>query len=242
MWTEEQIASLNLDQPQILNAVLASGCASLDFLSAASDSLDRLGPPHVGCFAMLPFPLAVSPTECFNIPTGQDGAVAKLQFNHFNASIEVEHHVSYSPCVLNYQAERRGIGTQVVGYITLWGRHLRYYANYLSCLGDSGLRRANVNKSLWVKRRSPAGWDGDAINSFQFEDELNAAIGSAFAHALSVFIDNYNVAALSRLICPKLIPGLFTMLAPGRVSYEQRPTPPLDGMLQSWSLKEPVKS
>jgi hypothetical protein len=242
MWTEEEIASRNHEQPQILKAVLASGCATLDLLSLASEELDALGPPHIGCFAMLPFPLAVSPKDEFSIPTGRDGAVAKFRFNHFTATTNADHGIQYQPCTLDYEAECRGIGTQVVGYITLWGRHLRYYPHYLSCLSGNGLEKRNLNKSLWDKKRAPVGFEGYAINSHRYEDELNAAIVPAFAFALSVFIDNYNVSALFNFSCPKPLPGVFTMLAPGRVSYCHRPQTPFASMLQTCSITRPANT
>jgi len=73
--------------------------------------------------------------------------------------------------------------------------------------------------NLSGKETSPTGVDGHAMDSYRYEDELNGAIVLAFAYALSVFLDNYNVAALYNFTCPMPIPGVFTMPAPGRVSY-----------------------
>lgn len=240
MPTEDAITSRNSDQPRILNALLNSGCATHEFLCAVADELEGLPDPHVGCFGMLPFPLAVASNESFSVPTGRDSATATFRFRHFRTTIDADHRIRYETFepALDFEINGNGIGTQVICYITPWGRHLRYYSHYLACVGDHGLEARSLSNSIWGRKRAPAGFDGDPMDSHRYEDELNGAIVLAFAFALSVFLDNYNIAALYNVTCPKPVPGVFTMLAPGRVSYRNTPISPAASMFQYWSIKE----
>jgi hypothetical protein len=241
MWTEEEITSRNSDQPRILNALLSSGCVTHEFLCEVAEELDGLPEPHVGCFGMLPFPLAVSSNDSFSVPTGRDGATATFRFEHFIATFDAGNRIRYETYhpTLDFEINGSGIGTQVICHITPWGRHIRNYSHYLACVGDHGLEgRSLISKSLWGRKRAPTGVDGHAMDSSRYEDELNGAIVLAFAYALSVFLDNYNVAALYNFTCPMPIPGVFTMPAPGRVSYRNPPIPPAASMFQCWLIKE----
>jgi hypothetical protein len=176
----------------------------------------------------------------FNIPTGREGAAANLSFRHFKVGLDARGRTDYCPCEVIYQKDTQGLGTQVIAYISLWGRHLRYYRNYLACFSSSGLDNRLLSSSLWETSRAPAGYDGDGLTSHRFEDELNKAVLTAFEFALRVFIDNYNIAVLDDVRPPKTLRGFSTLLAPGRVSFPTKPDPPLIDMLQTRYLPEEV--
>jgi hypothetical protein len=212
-----------------------------DFLCSVAEEQDSLPNANVACFGMLPFPLAVRTGESFSTPAGRDGATATFHFEHFRATVDPTNLVAYQPYIYGPNSEY-GVGTRVFCFITLWGRHLFYYPHYLSCLGDNGLELRSLNKSLWGKKRAPVGYDGEAMSSHRYEDELNRAIVLAFASSFNIFLDNYNVIALQSLSAPKTIPGVFTMLAPGRVSFRRQPVSPASLMFEQRTLIEQVDS
>jgi hypothetical protein len=232
MWTIEEIAERNIDQPQILQAILNSGAGTEIMLQEVAEQLETLGPPHVACFAKLAFPLAISPGHAFVIPTGRY-ATATVRFTHFELTLGPDRRIQYIEKKPTYCANNVGIGTQVIAFIDLWGRHRNYYLNYLSCVTASGLRNQQLNKSLYGKTRAPAGYASDTIDAHRFEAEANDAIALAFHYAMKTFINNYNIVAPDDLICPERdhLSGLFMMLAPGRVSYCARPDIPISKML-----------
>lgn len=200
MWTEDDLYSINGDQVQVLESILMPSCATPELVCMAAERLETLDSSCVCCFAKLPFPLAVNSSDTFSISTGRDRATAQLRFSHYSITDDQSEGVTYSDCPLIPNSNSKGVGTQVVALISLWGRHLRYYQNYRASLTPSGLEKRLLNTSLWGKRRAPAGYDGDPIDSQGYESELAQSAAIALRFALRIFIDNYNIVALARII------------------------------------------
>jgi hypothetical protein len=232
MWDEEEITARNSDQPQIFKAVLAPWCASLELLGEVGAQLEELAVASVACFAKLPFPLGVNPSDSFVVASGRDDAKTTLTFRHFMINEGSAGEIRFKGLAHGSDKQLRGVGTQVVAFIALWGRHLRYHQKYLSCLGPQGLENRLLNNSLWRHKRAPAGYDGISIDSIRYEDELNRAVILAFHFSMKVFLDNYNIVAFDDLRYPDQVAAVFTMPGPGRVSFTSKPISPFEQMLQ----------
>ena len=206
----------------------------------SADFLEGLGPPHVCCIGALPFPLMIDTSRPFSLATGIREQPPKLRFQHFKVA-PFENRTSISIAASLPTGERvRGLGTRVLLYLPLWEDNRKYYSHYLTCLGPNGLAVRNLARTIWGTKHAPSGKAHEALNSDKYEDNVNASVLPMFRRILTQFVDTYNLVGLFNERIPDTLPGVFTMLAPGRVSYRRPPLAVGPFMLQTHWIEELV--
>jgi hypothetical protein len=240
MWSFEEIETCNSDHPLKLRTILRSSAARESQLSRTADELEVRGSPWIACFAQLPFPLSVNPSDVFNVPVGRYGASASLRFSHFRIEPTPTNNFSFEEIVLPSGATVNGIGTQVGCFMTLWGRHAAKYGKYLECVTETGLNNRILNAALWGRRRAPADYSEPIVNADEFEHQATSSVRTALEFAIRIFLDAYSVVAIDDVLSPKELPGFFAMLAPGRVNYIDAPESPVRSMTKEWFLPNVV--
>jgi hypothetical protein len=130
------------------------------------------------------------------------------------------------------------LGTQVLGYIPLWGRRTAYYKNYIACLHADGLRSQIINPAIQDGRGY--GYKETVVTSQSFESEIPKKMLDEFPISLRRFLLNYAVLALEDVPLRPQLYGYFVMAAPGRIVYKDPPIPLARGMLKVHELRAPL--
>ena len=245
MWTFEELQRVNSpdhgQRDSILTFLLGVNAATPELLCGAADRLEELGPPYVCCFAQLPFPICVEAGE-YAVKADTETVIMRLEFRLVEATIDDQ---GRSQLLLEPNGDcdnktaSSPLGTQVIGFIPLWGRRTLYYKNYLACLKADGLRDEVINPALQDGRGY--GYKGTVVTSHSFEAELPKKMLDEFPIALRRFISNYSVLALDDIPVPNFLYGYFVMTAPGRIAYGRPPVPLTRGLLRTHTSILPVE-
>jgi hypothetical protein len=214
----EEIQRVNPPSARVIPSLIERGFTSAKLLCETASELDSRGAPFTCCFAQLPYPIAVSRQDRFVVSAGTKGVHFELLFQPISVTVDSSNVVKVE---LSDDDNRNGtgnaLGSQVRGFISLWGRHTVYYQNYLECLGEHGLEDRIINPALWNQKRAPAHYTGNVITSHGFERHIAKHLMAVFKFSLNRFLTNYSLAALEEFRMPDELSSYFLMLAPGRV-------------------------
>jgi hypothetical protein len=234
MWTFDEIQNMNAPSPgqrdSILSFILGVNAATPDVLCYAADQLEQYGVAYVCCFAQLPFPIFVEPGK-YAVRADTENVIMEMEFQLAELTVSDRGQTQFTPVTGQSAAgDARGSwGTQVLGFIPLWGRRTLYYKNYIACLHGNGLRNQVINPALQDGRGY--GYKGTVVTSQSFESELPKKMLDEFPIALRRFLINYSLLALEDVPLRPALYGYFVMAAPGRIVYKEPPIPITKGML-----------
>lgn len=245
MWTYDDVEQVNPpgkgQRTSILSYLLKIGAGWPSLLVETANELERLDSPWVCCFAQLPYPIVVEGGEY--VVWGQSAnAVIRLNFKLFTIDVDPSLQVSLreikSAELSSYK--NAPIGTQVRGFIQLWGRRVLYYDNYLDSLNSDGLKDQIINprNSEWVVTSGL--YKGKVMTSSIFEGEVADRLRPEMLFAMRRFLLNYSIVALHEVQPVSKALNYFLMSAPGRIAYGEAPVPLLPTMLRT-STTTPLK-
>jgi hypothetical protein len=246
MWSVDEIVLRNSDQPRKVELILSSHSANEKLLCSTAAELEDATQPQVCCFVQLPFPLAITEQERFQLKAGRADRIAILSFERWRASVSDDCRLQIDPIPAKASIADRGLFTQMRVFFQNWGRHQYDYPNYLEAITETGLREQPLNHSFRQTGRVPTGVAtgpvsyGDIRTPSYFEHELTQAIEHEVTFVIDRFLESYNLVALDDLRPPESHLGLFVMLAPGRVSYSVAPRPVAATLLSNAVVPESV--
>jgi Domain of unknown function (DUF4145) len=213
----EEIEELNPPSGRVIASLIGRGFVSAQLLCETASELTTRGAPLTYCFTQLPYPIAVSSQERFVVSAGTKGVHCELQFQPVFITVDKSNALQVEFADIEGRNSIGAVGTQVRGFISLWGRHTAYYQNYQECLGEHGLKDIVINPALWNRKRAPAYYTGNVITSHGFEKHMAKHLMSVFKFSLNRFLTNYSLAALEEIPTREELSSYFLMLAPGRV-------------------------
>lgn len=236
MWTDEDIVRMNPagrgQKGSILHYLLRIGATWRELLTETADVLKELDSPWVCCFAQVPYPIKVEPGT-YSV-SGQTGnSVINLDFKLFDLELDEGFQISTNEINIDITPSRNAvIGTQIRGFVQLWGRRVLYYENYLSCVTSEGLNDQIINPQGSAWDYASGLYSGKTITASSFERDVAKRLRPEMLFAIKRFLINYSVVALRELPPLESLCNYFLMPAPGRVVYGQIPTPTLPAMLR----------
>jgi hypothetical protein len=216
----------------VLQYLLRIGATWRELLTETADDLKELDSPWVCCFAQLPYPIKVEPGT-YNVRGQSGNSVIDLDFKIFDLELDEGFQVSTNEINVDITSRRNAvIGTQIRGFVQLWGRRVLYHEKYLSCVTSEGLNDQIINPrgSAWDYASSL--YRGKTISASSFEREVAERLRPEMLFAIKRFLINYSVVALRELPPLEILFNYFLMPAPGRVAYGQIPTPTLPAMFR----------
>jgi hypothetical protein len=245
MWTYDDIVRRNPagkgQRASILARLLQIRAANQELLCETSDELEARTQSSVCCFAQLPFPISVEPSE-YVIRGTTPSVFVHLEFRLFSLDVDSngETQLAYVPVGKSAVRDSAHLGTQIRAFVPLWGRRQVYYTNYEGCLGDDGLEDRIISTAAWDPDHAPAAYRGKVVTAHAFESELASRVAVELRYVLRKFLVTYSVVSLDELPEVNGLHGCFLLASPGRIVYGNPPEPVLRGMLGRHSLGTPI--
>src|SRR5437764_14349199 len=88
MWSVDEIVLRNSDQPKKVDEILSSHSADERLLCSTAAELEITTHPLAFCFVQLPFPLAITQQERFQMKSGRADRIATLRFDRYRAWVD----------------------------------------------------------------------------------------------------------------------------------------------------------
>ena len=183
----------------------------------------------------LPYPIFVDKKK-YNLPGATTGAVVQLDFRLFTVEVDDDCKAISTPIKLDQLSPKGGLalGTQVRGFIQLWGRSVDYYKNYQYCLRTDGLENCIINPQTSEWKLLHGEYTGRIVTSGIFEGEIAEKVGPELMSALKRFLPTYSIWARQEIPNKFKHYNYFVMSAPGRVAYRKLPISMFSNMLREF--------
>lgn len=235
MWQYEDIERMNPagrgQKASVLHYLLRIGATWPKLLTETAADLKELDSPWVCCFAQLPFPITVDRGR-YSVRGQSANSVVNLDFTLFHLELDGNFQVSTNEINSDIASFRKAaIGTQIRGFVQLWGRRVLYHDNYLSSLTSEGINDQIINPRGSEWDHTSRLYRGKTITASSFEGVVAERLRPEMLLAIKRFLINYSVVALRELPPLEVLYNYFLMPAPGRIAYGQIPTPTLPAML-----------
>jgi len=236
MWRYEDIERMNPagrgQKASVLNYLLRIGATWPQLLTKTAADLKELDSPWVCCFAQVPFPIIVDRGP-YSVRGQSANSVINLDFTLFHLELDESFQISANEINSEIASFRKAaIGTQIRGFVQLWGRRVLYYDNYLSSLTIDGINDQIINPRGSAWDYASGLYRGKTITASSFEGDVAERLRPEMLLAIKRFLINYSVVALRELPPLEVLCNYFLMPSPGRVAYGQIPTPTLPAMLR----------
>lgn len=213
--------------------LISMGAIWPELLEELTEELDSKDAPHVVMSFQLPYPIRIEPgwhrvRGSRSDPNRYAYVQARL------TSIEVDHfgHVAVRQAT-GESDEERILLTQMVALIPLWEKRAEYYAQYQRCIVDEEIA---VNRVIVPTQYS---WRRDhrAITVADYEFDVVSRMTQLINVMLLFLLPNYSILSLMECPIPAKLGGLFGMLSPGRVKFNNPPEPIVSQLLRQGSPK-----
>lgn len=244
-WTVDDLVDANPEASQqlFLSHLRRVGAAADRVVCEAAAQLETLGPPHVACFAQLPFAVNLDKTT-FDVQ-GSHGLVqltvlpVALKFDDTGNAIPVtevglNRVPNMSPASI----------TQLVAFVPLWDPRAHTLRKYLTRLTRYGLQETPIGTvESWMDlpeaKMIESAHRHAPLTPQKFQTEVARRLRRELYMIVQRFVGTYKVAALVDLPRVTRLFGYFAMLAPGRLASAAAPVPILPGLCAQRALRLP---
>lgn len=232
MWTYDEISDMNPPQPgqktSVFNRLITSGATWPELLTDSANKLSDLGPPHISCFTQLPYPVVMDNSH-ITLSADRKGIYVDFDFRPIavkffdNYSMQIRTIETTDENKSNYD-DHHAICTQVVAYVSLWGKWADDYHNYLTCLHPNGLddKVISMHSTKWQQPQTI--YANSSVTAHTFEVEVAERLQKEVKTALRRFLRHYSIAAFQACVLPSILPNYHVMIAPGRIATSEPPS------------------